>query len=353
MRFFRRGPLDDFLEAIGPELRELPSPAPTPALRDRIIASRAAGVRTMLPAVAQPRATPRRSVAAVVIAAAVLVTLVPLGVRRTNPGAPRATDAGPGFLGALAYAQGTRSGFRPALAPVTVAPNGKARAMSLAFSRVVRSASGQLVNESRIELGLSAETIADVAAWRIVLRDQDNRPPQPHVAVETTYLARSDMRLLQRAIHVSPYSRYQRINVWQRFAGDSITGGMRTDGPGSGPGRSIARLLPRTSAPFMTESSAHAFLMDVPLAKGWSGSASLLGWAVRDDDVLVPIELRVEGEETVIVPAGRFDCWRVSIRYAGKQLDYWARKSDHLGVRVLDRNEPAKGTRELVLVSER
>jgi hypothetical protein len=68
-----------------------------------------------------------------------------------------------------------------------------------------------------------------------------------------------------------------------------------------------------------------------------------MGWAVRDDDVFYPIDLQVEGEEQVIVPAGRFECWRLSLRFAGRRFDYWVRKTDGLGIRLQD------PTREFVL----
>jgi hypothetical protein len=69
---------------------------------------------------------------------------------------------------------------------------------------------------------------------------------------------------------------------------------------------------------------------------------------VRDDDIFIPVEVRVEGEETITVPAGRFDCWRLSIRFAAGRVDYWARKSDGLGVRVVNPTRQ-RGTSEIVL----
>jgi len=56
----------------------------------------------------------------------------------------------------------------------------------------------------------------------------------------------------------------------------------------------------------------------------------------------------VVGEETITVPAGHFDCWRLSVRFSGGQVAYWARKSDGLGVRVLNPTGP-QGTSEIVL----
>jgi hypothetical protein len=353
MFFKRRQPLDDYLEAIGPELRALPTPPPTGALRDRIVASREAGVRTVLPSVLQPRQSAARGVGAMAVVAALIVMLIPVSVRRTNAGSPRATDASLGFLGTLAYAQDLRGIPRPALPAAKLGTVTRVHPMALEFVRRVSSSGARGESESRISFQLTADTAAGIASWRIVSEDHDARAPQPHVQVETTFLARTDLKLIRRAIHVTPYSRFGRINVWQQFAGDSIVGRMNTDSPSIGEGRRIARVLPRTFAPYFTEATAHALLMNAPLTRDWQGSASLLGWAVRDDDVLVPIELRVEGEETISVPAGRFDCWRISIRFAGKQVDYWARKSDGLGVRVLDAHDSPNRTRELLLVRER
>ena len=76
----------------------------------------------------------------------------------------------------------------------------------------------------------------------------------------------------------------------------------------------------------------------------------MLGWAVKDDDVFMRIDVRVEGEDVVTVPAGRFDCWRLSIRFSGGLVSYWARKSDGVGVRAIER-EASGTTREVVLVA--
>ena len=81
---------------------------------------------------------------------------------------------------------------------------------------------------------------------------------------------------------------------------------------------------------------------------GALGTQVVVLGGVRDDDVFIPVELRVEGEETITVPAGRFDCWRLSVRYAAGRVDYWVRKSDGLGVRVLN-STGSPGTREIVL----
>jgi hypothetical protein len=182
----------------------------------------------------------------------------------------------------------------------------------------------------------------------VISIERDGTPPQAEV--ETLYIARSDLRLLHRTIGVSPFRRWQRIDIRQHFQGDRLTGRMTTDGPSIGAGRPIARTLRPAFGPYFSDVFAPVLFMAVPLSSTWKGSASLLGWAVIDSDVFTPVELRVEGEERIAVPAGTFDCWRISVRFAGERMVYWVRRSDGLGVRLLDDlNVPARGTREVVL----
>lgn len=357
MKFFsRRGPrrpsLDEFLEAIRPELLALPFPEPAPALRDRIVASRQAGIRTLLPDVTDPRRPASRLVVPVAIAVALLILSVPVGLWRSRSGSQGADDVTSGLMGgALAYGQVVRA-QRPALAPIKIVAPAKLHPMSLEFTRRLR-VSGRVISERRVALEIAAVSVSNIPAWRLTSHDSYAGTGEQRAAVETAYVARADLGLLRRTIHVTPYGRFQRINVWQQFTPDSVSGRMNTEGPSIGAGRVFARRLPLTFAPYMTVVTTPAFLMGVRLAPGWSGSASLLGWAVRDDDFFVPVEMRVEGKETISVPAGRFECWRLSLRFAGKELHYWARTSDGLGVRVLSSDDSANRTHELVLTRER
>ena len=348
IQFFRRGnALDDFIEAMQPELKAIPTPAPTDALKARIMASRAAGLRNILPVPDERRRLSTPLNAGLAVAVSLVVLLVPIQLRRT---ATAGDDfAGPGVFGSVAFAQAPLRDARPALAPVRVIGGDKLRRLSLQLERRMIDSAGRARRTGQLSLQLSSAALGNVAAWRVVSVRRDNLP-NPHVDVESVYVAQSDLRLLRRNIHVSPYRRFQRINVSQQFNGDSVTGRMTTAGPSIGAGRAFARKLPGAFGPFIAESVAPVFFSAVPLHAKWSGSATLLGWAVRDDDVLVPIEMRVESAETITVPAGRFDCWRLSLRFAGRQIDYWVRKSDGLGVRVLSKiDSPVKGAREIVL----
>ena len=347
--FWRRRGLSDFADAIRPELEAIPTPEPSDELLRRILASRAAAHRMILPepVTARPRA-PKRTIAAV--AASALLLLVP-SIRRGPPSsAGDDVFASSGFLAREAFAQPADHDAGRRLAPVALARPGAIRPLALEFSRVVHNATGELVKESIDSLAVAPVTIDGTPVWRITSRLRELVATQHRVETETLYVARGDLRFLARAVHVSPYSRFERINVQQQFQGDSVTGRMTTDGPSIGAGRAIARRLRPELGPYLTGAFIPLAFMTVPVTATWSGNAALLGWAVIPRDVFVPIELRVDGEENLTVPAGTFDCWRLSIRFSDGEISYWIRKTDGLGVRVLDeRNAATTGTREAVL----
>jgi hypothetical protein len=168
-------------------------------------------------------------------------------------------------------------------------------------------------------------------------------------AIDSTFMSRSDLRLLRHTAIERPYSRYDEIRIDQRFQGDSVSGRMNARGSRMPPAsRPISRRLSPSSGPYIVDGLGPIILGAVSLHDGWTGRLSTVGWAVRDDDVFMPIDLRVDGAETIVVPAGRFDCWRITLRFGNRSVTYWSRKSDGVGVRSLERD--ASGvTREAVL----
>ena len=347
MRFFRRQkPLADFIEAVRPELMALPTPEPNDALRARIIATREAGGRTIVPDAPQGRRRSRPFTFGIAIAAALVVLLVPMELRRSAIGA----DLGsPGVFEHAVVAREVPESRRPELPPLRFTAPERLRAMSLEFERRLTDSAGLRLGVNRIGMQVAPASVNGEMAWRVVSTDREQWPGV-QVDVESVYVARTDARLLRRNVHMAPYRRFERINLWQEFPGrgDSVTGRMNTEGPSIGAGRTFARRLPEPYAPYITDRIAAVLLMAAPLSRDFSASASLIGWGVRDDDLFIPVELRVEGEETITVPAGRFDCWRLSVRFAAGRVDYWARKSDGLGVRVVNATS-APGRREIVL----
>jgi hypothetical protein len=351
MKIFRRSTgLDDFLDAVLPELRAIPTPRAGDALKARILASRVEGVRIILPDVPHHRRRSRRAVVALAIAATLAAALLPFGLWRSTS---RAGDfSSPGIFGQAALAQGAPDG-QPRLEPVVTSVAGRVRPLSVVYAQVLGDSIGRPLREDTMALTVREAMLEGTRAWSIAWLGRTVADGKPQAHRDTAYVAAADLRLLRRDIHVEPYRRFQRINVHQVFAGDSVSGHMNTEGPSIGEGRSFRRLLSPDLGPHLTETIVPMYLMAVPLGPGWRGSASLLGWAVRDDDVLVPIEFQVEAEESVAVPAGRFDCWRLSWRVSGRQLVYWARKSDGLAVRILDPRHPGTNRmHELLLVRE-
>ena len=344
MRFFRRRTsLDDFIEAIRPELNALPTPEPNDSLRARIIASRDSGARTILPDAPEEKRLPGRLMVGVAIAAGLVILLVPVELRRSAIGA----DLGsPAVFERAASVRTVAEARRPELVPLRFTKPERLRAMSLEFERRLTDSAGRRTGLHRIAITVAPSSMD---AWRVTAEDRETWPG-PHVDVETVFVARADARMLRRNVHMAPYRRFQRINLWQEFPGrgDSVTGRMNTEGPSIGAGRTFARQLPSDFAPYITDRIAAVLLMAAPLGRNFTASASLIGWGVRDDDVFIPVELRVEGEETITVPAGRFDCWRLSVRFSAGRVDYWVRRSDGLGVRVRT-STGSRGTREIVL----
>ena len=346
--FWRRRALSDFADAIRPELEAIETPDPRPQLLDRILESRAASVRVILPDPIVGRTSmAKRTIAAIVVAAALLLVSLPLmRIGRTG----NEIVASSAFFAREAFAHPVDRTGRPALAPIAFSRPSAIRPLALEVSRRVRAATGEVVSESTDSLVVVASAVDGAPAWRVTSRRREVVRSQRRVTSETLYVARADLGMLRRAVHVTPYSRFDRINIQQRFHGDSVTGRMTTDGPSIGAGRPIARRLQPELAPFLSDAFAPIALMATPVSATWTGSATLLGWAVIDRDVVTPIELRVTGEERITVPAGTFDCWRVSIRIGRQEISYWMRKSDGLGVRVLDESDAAtNGVRETLL----
>ncbi|HEU4994923.1 MAG TPA: hypothetical protein VFT29_08885 [Gemmatimonadaceae bacterium] len=352
--FWRRSRLRAFADGIQPELRAVATPEPTDELLHRILMSRQAGTRVILPLRVDERGRPWRRVSAAIAMAVVLLLVVLPARRRVRDIGEDATSPS-SFLGQMAFAQPADGA--PRLPGVRLERASAIRPMRLEYTRRVRDTSGrarELVISLTVEAGNADVDGEGTPTWRIISQDRHVVAGQERLKHETLYVAQADLRLLRRAIHVSPYRRFQRINIGQRFQDDSITGRMTTDGPSIGAGRGIARQLRPELTPYLSDAFAPVFLMAASLSPSWKGSATLVGWAVIPRDVYVPLEMRVVGEDRIRVPAGEFDCWRIAIRLWGRQVDYWARKSDGLGIRVYDESDKATaGTRETVLRSVR
>lgn len=352
-----------FAREIVVKAKNLPVADPSADLISRVIAERGSGQRAILPT-AHESDGPRR-VAIPLIAAAVVLVVTGLTLtyvrgtqlekREAFSGEPRA------FLGSMIFLPNVANAAE-APTPVEafehrVAFDGrKLKPVDLEYERYSTNRSGSRTVAARGVLHVSRASSGD--AWKVE-RDwtgiSEDGTNQVRHEVETAQLSARDLKLISREIHVMPFLKYSRINVDQRFSGDSISGQMTTEGGDSrGVGRPIVQSLSEKYPPFITEAIAPVLMRTVPLGPDWSGSFSIVGWAVRKEDVMFPLTLRVIGSERVTVPAGTFDCWKMSITLQGHDIAYWARKSDGVGVLTRDDSHRATtGTRGIALVSDK
>jgi len=336
-----------FVEAIRPELARMTTPAPSADLRERMLSDRVAGARVILPVERNPAGFPMRYLIAAV---AVIVALLALPSRRASR-----DDAGNAqsvvlnsFFGSVVHAEQPGAAPRPPAAfPVR---SERLHAGTLRYRRVVNDSTKQVAKTVESVLSLTADSSTGVPAWRVTRIDQERSNGPPVTSAETLLVRQKDLGLITRAVHVRPYSRWKGINIEQRITGDSVNGRMTLDDIQGM--RRIAQRLPSVYAPYLSDALAPVYLATVPLSANWQGSVTLLGWAVVPSDVLQPVQLRVTGEERIRVPAGTFDCWRMTISHSRGVIDYWVRKADGIAVRLVERNTPVGGERVVTLVSE-
>lgn len=138
---------------------------------------------------------------------------------------------------------------------------------------------------------------------------------------DTLFAAPTDLHPMHWGAAIGP------AHLAAEFSGDTIFGG--TEGP---PGRNSFVLTP----PGSVMASAAMFetaLRLLPLQLGWRDSTSVLSITLAGAQTL-PAILGVTAQDSVQVPAGRFDCWVVLATTRGAQATYWVTKTDPVVVRV-------------------
>jgi hypothetical protein len=221
--------------------------------------------------------------------------------------------------------------------PMPALDGRRLRAGSLEFRTTV-TVRGMTSEIGRMELDIHPAVWNGDSAWQIVERYAGLVDGQQRVEVDSQLLSRKSMRLLRRAVRVTPYSRFPLLTINQRFPGDSVTGEMTAqDQGGRVVRRPIRRVLSRTVGPYVTDALAPVATMLVPVARSWSGRVAVLGWAVRDSDVYYPAALRVSGAEAIRIGDQTIDCWRIEITTTMGSRTSWVRRSDGVAVRVLQR----------------
>ncbi|HKW47830.1 MAG TPA: hypothetical protein VJN70_10305, partial [Gemmatimonadaceae bacterium] len=341
-------------DAVRPELRDLPVPRPRDDLLSRILASRESGARVILPEV-RPivERAPTRGMVALFVAV-VLLLLLPFArntiVRRGGEVSAREESAASGWLaGSLAFAQTERDPRRSSVAPVQFAHPGRLRPVTLEYERTWRDSTGRISGRATGVVAFQPDSVDRVPAWRLVSRTDGTRDGRAFTTLDSVYITRADLHLLSRVVIQTPFSRYDEIRIAQQFRHDSMVGHMNAKGADASPeGRPIARRLAPSAIPMTADALAPVLFATVDLHPSWRGALSLAGWGVIDSDVQTPVAMQVDGDEVVSVPAGTFECWRLTVHYAGPTLRWWVRKSDGLAVRSLQ-SQDKDVVREVVL----
>jgi len=118
----------------------------------------------------------------------------------------------------------------------------------------------------------------------------------------------------------------------------------------------LARQLPatETSGPWLVGGGMPiALLRSVRLHAQWRGKAAVVGWGAVRSDLVYPVTLAVTGEERIRIPAGTFDCWRLTLSDTRRGRTLWVRKSDQLPILLRDTTRTPGQVREAVLISVR
>jgi hypothetical protein len=140
--------------------------------------------------------------------------------------------------------------------------------------------------------------------------------------LDSLYLNISNLRPLRHALLPYRSDRFQRWGSMD-FEGDSLRWQFRL--PGSGiPGRDTVVTALLTVDYAAVWSGFPLLLSGIQFAKSWVGAVPMLqgsiDWSGHDSPVHVYwIDLRVRGRERLTVPAGTFDCWRISESMPGYQ----------------------------------
>jgi hypothetical protein len=333
--------------------RQLGAPPSPPDLIVRVSEERARGMRMVLPDGEPATPRPRLRIGVLAATAAVLVIGLVAVSRWSTPQEPAAEAAARGacdmntetrallmtgsFLLATACAQEPSAPYEPA-PPVRALGANELQEGAWVY-RVGRQG-GRITYEpvhtlERVGTGPDAE-------WRSVdvRHNPIARGPgwQGQLRADTVYYAADGLTPLRHAHHDIRGGR-ERWTLTATFGPDSVHSVSDYLGYGGVPRqrRETSAATQRDGAPMVLavhDPALGMLLRRLPLEAGWSGSFRVGpfgdGW-FREES------LRVDGEETVEVPAGVFDCWRLTMTPPFPPYDYriWVTKDGQLLVKTL------------------
>jgi hypothetical protein len=340
-------------EGIEGKLDKLHAPDPPADLLARILASRAAGVRVVLPAASRPpMAWSFGAVAAAVllIAVAVASSLVRLE-RRSGSGS---VDPYTFLLGGTLLEPSSGAAQEPAgatsaprypliglLTPERVHAGTWTYEAQTTIDDILTSKSGTLA------VAITPGQHNGASVWRVTTWQP------PLWSADTTYSSAAGLRPLRYAW------RMRRASIIQDFGADSVIEVIHAiydHGRQTRVLRARERLPMLPGAPFLAGwrlTDIAPLLQGISLERGWRGSVYqvrlLSGWRRRPGWLLFqPLDLRVRGSRRISVPAGRFDCWEVEIGEGEQRARLWVSKDAHWIIKTEERWTDVARKHELI-----
>jgi len=332
-----------WLHRFRAKARALEPPEPSTELLERILASRAAGARVVLETDDHPR-NRSRSVRRLAAAATVVLVVGASAVLRWHQGPGNAARQAPPLddLTRLMFPWPSM-----ALAQQPDAPPSRPRYGSVPDLDGARLHAGEWRYQVRVktdgiltsERGRRAYALAEATfgghpVWRITTSWH------PQGFVDSILVDRATLRPLRRVFQPA------RVRFIQEHSTDSLREWLVRR---AAPQDTVRSAVALPNAPLIDWLTTKVALQALPLAPSWRGSLYVVSTAARG---LAPLNLRVVGRETITVPAGTFDCWKIKADgpdYVENDL-IWVSRHEHWVIKT--RSRPAYDTEfEELLVS--
>jgi hypothetical protein len=162
----------------------------------------------------------------------------------------------------------------------------------------------------------------DVPAWAII----EVRTVIGSTTVDSVIVARADLRPL----HWEGTSGGARLVA--AFANDTMYGAI------AGPGGRSAIMVGAPRDVILSAGSLEALVTLLPIHTGYTAALRLLV-VTPNGGTVVAAQLMALREESIEVPAGRFDCWVVAVRIGAETKTLWVRR-DGRGIARTDERMP-------------
>ncbi len=311
------------------ELHRIPAPEPSKDLLERILASRAAGVRVVLPG-GSPLARFRsvRFAAAIAALGAVgwftFLTLVGGTEGAAGPNwLLEGTPFGPGA--ALGQERVVRD-LHPRYPLVTALESNRVRPGRWTYERV-------WITDGVFTSPQGSRTIT-VAAGRYDARpvwlvtESRRIKGMGSGSGDTVFVDQGSLRPLGRMLS----TRY--AFLIQRFAGDSLAETLHVGPPHGDRNFQGGAALPGIrGSPFLISWSPYSLeplIQALPLTREWRASVYSVNWLSMAErfPAFTPLDLRVSGTERISVPAGVFDCWTLEVREGRDKFLVWVSRNE-------------------------